>query len=138
MEIKFYRCPVCGNIITKLNDGGVIPHCCGREMVELRANVSDGKTEYHVPVCEKIDDSTVKICIGKEAHPMTAEHHIQWIFVETVDKNGMHGGQFVLLTPQMKPEVTMCVCCKSICNVYAYCNIHGLWKAECGTSCQRK
>ena len=46
-EVKFYRCEKCGNIITKIIDGGPIPFCCGEKMVELIADSSDGAVEKH-------------------------------------------------------------------------------------------
>lgn len=130
MKVKFYRCPVCGNIITKMHDGGIIPVCCGKEMQELKANVTDGKQEYHVPVVEKTDDCHLQVKIGKEPHPMSKEHHIGWIFLETCDKDGHHGGRFVWLENDDKPEHTFCVCPTKVVNVYEYCNLHGLWKLE--------
>ena len=31
---KYYKCEVCGNEFKVVNDGGVVPVCCGREMTE--------------------------------------------------------------------------------------------------------
>ena len=44
-SVKFYKCPICGNIIT-LIDGG-IQHitCCGRNMEEMVANTTDAAIE---------------------------------------------------------------------------------------------
>ncbi len=128
METKFYRCPICGNIVVKMHDGGPIPLCCGEEMKELSANTSDGKQEYHVPVAEVTDDNCVNVKIGKEPHPMTKEHYIQWIFVDFMTKNGRQGGFFVKLKPDDKPEYKFCVCNLNVVNIYGYCNLHGLWK----------
>ena len=32
MELKFYRCPICGNIVVKLENSGVPVVCCGKPM----------------------------------------------------------------------------------------------------------
>ena len=86
MEVKFYRCNECGNIVTKLNNSGVNVVCCGAEMQELQANVNDeAATEKHVPIIEQ-DGQTVTIKVGSVDHPMTKEHYIQWIYILTNQK----------------------------------------------------
>ncbi len=128
MKVNFYRCPMCGNIIVKMFDGGVVPMCCGKSMELLKANTTDGKSEYHVPMMEKVDDRRVRIKIGKESHPMVKDHYIQFIFVETCSKHGHHAGRFVWLNPNDKPECTFCVCPEDIVSIYEYCSVHGLWQ----------
>lgn len=124
MKTKFYYCPKCGNVILKTIDSGVTPSCCGETMTELTPNTTEGKTEYHLPVTMKIDPCTVKVCIGKEPHPMTNEHSIRFIYIETDNT-----GHIVHLQPGKPAEATICLseCPKA---VYAYCNLHGLWKTE--------
>ena len=78
-ETKFYRCIHCGNIITFLHSSGVPVMCCGEKMQELAANTSDGAAEKHVPVAA-VAEKTVTVSVGSVAHPMLAEHYIQWIF----------------------------------------------------------
>lgn len=97
-EIKFYRCDICGNIITKIIDGGPIPFCCGQKMTELIADSSDGAAEKHVPVIE-IDGEVVTVKVGEAPHPMIEEHYIQWICLHTEK-----GVQFVHLNPAMPPR----------------------------------
>lgn len=113
METKFYFCPICGNLILKVNDSGVTPHCCGQAMTELIPNTSDGAGEKHVPVIKMVDDKTLRVEIGAQPHPMTAAHHIEFICVETP------AGIQLRRLDQDKPAVA----------AYAYCNLHGLWKA---------
>lgn len=122
MKTMLFRCPVCGNVIMKVIDGGVIPSCCGKQMEELHANVSDGKSEYHVPVVECEHDNKAKIRIGKDLHPMSADHYIQFVCVETCCSMQIH-----FFKPDDKPQIELCADCR-ITAVYAYCNIHGLWK----------
>lgn len=124
METKFYRCKTCGNVIVKIIDSGVTPHCCGREMEELVPKVKDEFFEKHLPVVTRIDDCTIQIEVGSVPHPMTEEHYIQWIFVETKD-----GGRYKKLTPGSKPCLKFSCKCDPIA-VYEYCNLHGLWKTE--------
>ena len=122
-EVKFYRCEKCGNIITKIIDGGPIPFCCGEKMVELIADSSDGAVEKHVPVIE-IDGEIVTVKVGEAPHPMLEEHYIEWIVLEAEGRLEMH-----VLKPGQSPTTYFPGGVKSGA-VYAYCNLHGLWKAE--------
>lgn len=137
MKAKFYRCPICGNVIVKLVDSGVTPTCCGREMELLHENSTEGKTEYHIPVIEEEDDCTVNIRVGQEMHPHSKEHHIEFILLTTCDKDGNVGMMVKGLQAEQKPELTFHVPMKAILSIYAYCNIHGLWVKhlkECDTN----
>ena len=49
MEVKYYVCKHCGNIIEKVKDKGVPIMCCGEAMHELKAGVTDAAVEKHVP-----------------------------------------------------------------------------------------
>lgn len=122
METKFYHCKICGNLIMKVHDGGAVPQCCGEEMEELIPNTSDGKNEYHLPVVVQCDDKMVKVKVGHEPHPMTHAHHISFIYIET-----KHGGQLIHLKEEHPAEITLSMCEKPTA-IYAYCNLHGLWK----------
>ncbi len=107
-----------------IHASGVPMICCGEEMTALKANTSDGAKEKHVPVVT-VNGSTVTVKIGSVDHPMTAEHWIQWVYLETVQ-----GGQRKCLNPGDKPEVTFSLTAddKAIA-AFEYCNLHGLWKA---------
>ena len=50
MEVKYYICKHCGNIVEKVKDKGVPVICCGEPMQELKAGVTDAAVEKHVPV----------------------------------------------------------------------------------------
>lgn len=122
MSVKFYRCAHCGNIVELIKDSGVEVVCCGEPMKKLVANTTDAATEKHVPVVEK-DGSNVVVMVGSVAHPMTEEHFIQ--FIVAVTEQGVYR---VNLTPNDKPQATFTV--EGIKEVYEYCNLHGLWKAD--------
>lgn len=132
MTTKFYVCPVCGNVIVKLVDSGVTPSCCGQTMKELVPNTTDGKVEAHVPVFERTSPGTIMVSIGSTPHPMTREHHISFIYIET-----KHGGQFKWLSPECTPEVVFDTP-NTPCRVYSYCNIHGLWMLDLPASSSSK
>lgn len=122
-EIKFYICKHCGNIITKIADSKVPVVCCGENMTELVPNTVDASFEKHIPVVEQ-DNNTYKINVGSVDHPMTEEHHISWIVVVTEK-----GFQTVYLEKTVLPKITLTTS-EKIYEVYAYCNLHGLWKKE--------
>ena len=125
METKFFFCKHCGNVVVKFVDGGVVPVCCGETMTELTPNTTDGIVEKHLPVIERVDDCTVRVKVGSAPHPMLKEHHILFIYVETE-----HGGMLRYLDVDGNPECEFCACKDKIRNVYAYCNLHGLWKLD--------
>lgn len=124
MEQKFYICERCGNIIAKVKDTGVPVMCCGQPMKEIVPGTSDASLEKHVPVYEVIDN-VVKVKVGSIEHPMTKEHYIEWISLQT--KNG---NQRKTLSPEDKPEACFAILDDDeVEAVYAYCNLHSLWKA---------
>ena len=121
-KLTMYRCSICGNIICMVEDSGVIPECCGLEMTPLEVNTKDASAEKHVPVVDR-DGSGIKVTIGETLHPMTADHHIEWIAVLT-----NYGAYFREMNITDQPTVTFRLCREENVNaVYAYCNIHGLW-----------
>ena len=123
--MKFYICNHCKNIIGKIHDSGVPVVCCGEKMDELVPNTTDAATEKHVPVI-KVDGTSVTVTIGSTLHPMTEEHLIQWVYLETEE-----GGQRKNLKAGDKPELTFAITPGDrVKAAYAYCNLHGLWKAE--------
>ena len=52
MEMKFYRCKHCGQIIAVVKKTGVPVMCCGEPMEEIVAGTTDAAVEKHVPVFE--------------------------------------------------------------------------------------
>lgn len=125
MKTKFYFCTSCGNVIVKLVDSGVIPFCCGKQMIELVPGTVDASPERHVPVVSRTDDGRVIVQVGEKFHPMTPDHHIVFIYLETET-----GGQIRYLDPEKAAAAEFCDCKDKIVAVYAYCNIHGLWKTD--------
>ena len=91
---------------------------------EVVAGSTDAAQEKHVPVVTK-KCKTVKEDVGSVMHPMSEAHLIEWIALETEQ-----GYQMKNLTAQSVPSVTFTLADgdKAVA-VYAYCNLHGLWKA---------
>ncbi len=125
MELKdvvFYRCNTCGNIVTLLHVGGGTLVCCGNEMEKLVAKTNDAGAEKHVPVIAH-EGGKLIVKVGSIPHPMTDAHHIEWLALVT---NGE--AKIVWLKTTGEPKAEWADVEHGI--VYAYCNIHGLWKKE--------
>ena len=123
-ESKFYRCERCGNIAGKIKDSGVPMVCCGEKMKRLEPGVVEASHEKHIPVVS-VEGDKVKVVVGSVEHPMVSEHSIEWIYLET-DK----GGQRKNLAPGEAPVALFALAGEKPVAVYAYCNLHGLWKAD--------
>ena len=124
MEMKFYRCAICGQIIAIVKKTGAPIVCCGQPMQELVPNTTDGAQEKHVPVYE-VKDGKVLVTVGSAAHPMLDNHYIEWIALQT-----KAGNQRKSLKPGQEPKACFSICeGDEVLAVYEYCNLHGLWKA---------
>lgn len=124
MEQKFYICETCGNIITTVKSSGVPVMCCGQSMKELIPGTTDAAVEKHVPAYE-VEGNLVTVNVGSVDHPMLPEHYIEWVSIQT-----KQGTQKKDLKPGDAPKVTFALCeGDEVEAVYAYCNLHSLWKA---------
>ena len=147
MKAKFYRCPICGNVIVKLIDGGQVPVCCNRTMQCLtpftascesadgsnyykaencpsEASPNRGTNEHHIPVVEEMGSGNYRVCVGKDSHPMSKEHHIAFIVALT-----KHGATVRMLSNE-EPPCAQFHLDEPPLAFYAYCNVHGLWMKE--------
>ena len=123
MSMKFYICKNCGNIVAMVKESGAPIMCCGQKMSEIVPGTTDAAVEKHVPVVE-VKDGFVCVTVGSVAHPMLPEHYIEWIAVCT-DK----GNQRKKLNPGDEPKACFAICeDEKVEAVYAYCNLHSLWK----------
>jgi superoxide reductase len=124
-EPKFYVCKHCGNFVGMIHASGVQMICCGDPMTEVVPNTTDAAQEKHVPVIT-VDGSQVTVAIGSVPHPMTPEHHIAWVYLETEK-----GGQRKCLPVDGAPQISFSLTADDkVVAAYAYCNLHGLWKAS--------
>ena len=123
-NVKFYICEHCGNVVEKVEDHGVPVMCCGQKMAELVPGVVEASHEKHIPVV-KVEGNLVKVAVGSVEHPMAEEHSILWVALES-DK-GLYRKH---LEVGKAPEAVFALADEKPIEVYAYCNLHGLWKAE--------
>ena len=104
MEQKFYKCSHCGKIVALVKESGVPVMCCGTKMEEIIPGSVDASEEKHVP-CFTIEDNTVVVTIGEVEHPMTEEHYIEWVSIQT-----NRGNQRKFLSPSDKPAICFALC----------------------------
>ena len=123
-ENRFYVCEHCGNLVGLIHDAGVPLMCCGQKMTKLEPGTVEASHEKHIPVV-KVDGDAVTVTIGSAPHPMLEEHNIQWVYLQT-DR----GGHRKCLEVGKDPMVKFVLCDEKPLAAYAYCNLHGLWKAD--------
>ena len=121
---KFYICPHCGNIVEMVHDAGVPLVCCGQKMDQLIPGTVEASHEKHVPAV-KVGEGIVEVNVGAVDHPMVDVHWIEWVQLVT-DK----GSYRKWLNPGEAPYVKFQLADEKPLAVYAYCNLHGLWKTE--------
>ena len=121
---KYYICEKCGNVIEKIDDSGVPVVCCGQKMTPIVAGTVEASREKHIPVAT-VDGNVVRVSVGSVEHPMAEEHSILWVELKT-----SKGVQRKNLVVGESPVVSFALVDETPIEVYAYCNLHGLWKAE--------
>lgn len=129
---KFFRCKHCGNLVGLINNAGVPMVCCGEPMDELIPNTVEAAEEKHLPAVS-VKERLVHVKVGSVAHPMTEEHHIEFIYLQTEN-----GGQRKCLKAGAEASAMFAVLEDKPLEVFAYCNLHGLWKVAvpCGCGCE--
>ena len=123
--MHFFVCKHCGNMVGFIHNSGVPIVCCGEQMTQLVPNTVEASTEKHLPDVTVSGDN-LKVQIGSTPHPMGDDHYISFVYAET-PKGGMRKN----LAVGDDPKVSFAFSSddKPIA-VYAYCNLHGLWKTD--------
>ena len=109
-RIKFYICPVCGNVITATGQGEI--SCCGRKLLPLEAKAAD---QGHQPKIEKIENDYYVTF----EHEMRKEHYLSFAAYVTYDRVLL-----IKLYPEQAAEVRFPQMSRG--KLYIYCNQHGL------------
>ncbi|MDR2964399.1 MAG: desulfoferrodoxin [Treponema sp.] len=122
--MNFFICQHCGNLAGLIVNSGVPIVCCGEDMMELVSNTVEASTEKHLPDV-KVSGDNVSVQVGSVSHPMEAGHYIGFIYLQTEK-----GGQRKSLKAGDQPNAEFAVKGDKPVAVYAYCNLHGLWKTE--------
>jgi len=124
-KVTFYMCRVCKKVVEVVKDSFGTMTCCSAQMEKLIPNTTDASSEKHVPVVT-IDNGKINVKVGSIPHPMIDEHYIEWI----VATYGNRVNRYIL-KPGDEPAAAFCAKNPDMSDleVYAYCNLHGLWKA---------
>ena len=120
-KCEFFICEHCKNLVEMIHDAGVSVVCCGQKMKRLAPSSTDSGREKHAPVVTT-GEKTVTVSVGSVEHPMTEEHGILWVCLQT-DK----GVQRKRLESGKAPRVTFALSDEKPTGVFAFCNLHGLW-----------
>ena len=120
---KFYLCKLCGNLLGLIENKGGAMTCCGQPVTELVPNTVEASLEKHLPVASLSGD-TLTVNVGSAPHPMGEDHYIGFVFVETEN-----GGQRKYLKIGGEPTCKFVFTGDKPTAVYAYCNLHGMWKS---------
>lgn len=110
-KVKFYVCPICGNIISAT--GETVISCCGITLPPLEAEEAD---DIHEVTIEQVEDEY----FVSLQHEMTKEHYIS--FIAALSDNGI---QMVKLYPEGNAEARFKI--NKIKKLLWYCNRHGLF-----------
>ena len=121
---KFYVCKHCGNMAVLIDDKGAPLVCCGENMTEITSNTVEASVEKHLPAVSVSGDS-ISVQVGSTLHPMEEKHYIAFVYVQTE-----HGGQSKCLKIGEEPKSAFSFVGDKPVAVYAYCNLHGMWKTE--------
>ncbi len=122
---QMYKCELCGNVVSILEEADGELVCCGQPMklLEEKYTETEGQ-EKHVPVIE-INGEDVLVKVGDVPHPMEADHWIELIQLQDSTGNIVMGKR---LKPGDKPEAKFTVENTEGLKARALCNKHGLWK----------
>ena len=121
---KFYICPHCRNIAEMVYDTDIPLYCCADKMEELVPGSVEASGEKHIPAVT-VDGGSVRVNVGSVDHPMEAVHWIEWVQLVTDQ-----GSYRKFLKPGEAPNVEFLLGDEKPLEVYAFCNLHGLWKTE--------
>ena len=134
--LEVYFCKKSGTTVELIKSDGIQPlakHNEDDNSIVYHGNTLDfvyAKTpenaetgfEKHVPIAEFNGEQLV-VKVGDVMHPMTNEHLIEWVTI--VYDNFVQHGNF---NSEQTPQITFHVGNAAKIDVYAYCNLHGLWK----------
>lgn len=127
MNKKILRCKKCGSLLLPLTCKCEKEMCKDEDkpMEEIVPNTVDAAKEKHIPVYTLLGNH-VHVEVGSTLHPMSEEHFIEWIMLET-----SNGVQIHFLKPGDEPTADFYLAPGTgLVRLLAYCNLHGLWSKD--------
>lgn len=113
-KMKFYVCPVCGNVMSSM--GEMVVSCHGINLNALEAEDCDDKHSLEISRVE--DEYFVRV-----NHDMTKNHHISFIAAVSTDRL-----QLKKLYPEENAEARFKIA--GVKTIYFYCNKDGLYRFD--------
>ena len=113
-RVKFYVCPVCGNIIQSM--GEAVISCCGITLPPIEAEEADEKHSFQI---ERVEDEYYVTV----SHEMTKTHYIS--FIAAVRSDGV---EIKKLYPEQNAEARFKI--SGTKQILFYCNQHSLYKVK--------
>ncbi|MFQ6861306.1 MAG: hypothetical protein ACLROI_00905 [Beduini sp.] len=110
-QIKFYVCPICGNIIYAMNTIDIA--CCGRKLEPLEINKPDDL--HHLNITESDGEDYITF-----DHPMNKDHYLSFVALMMYDRV-----MLVKLYPEQSGALRMPR--KRGSKLYYYCTQDGLF-----------
>ena len=122
-KLEMYKCEICGNIVEVTHEGfgGLV--CCNQNMILLDEHQAPADNAHYAHI-EKLSDIQKKIHFN---HPMTQEHHIEYIEVISSDYKYI---KRKFLHYSDKPELSFKCDCTEGFYVRLYCNLDGVWTTK--------
>lgn len=110
-NIRFYRCPTCGNVLTAMGEAEV--SCCGRKLEPMEAKKAEGA---HALTVEQVEDERFVTC----GHPMEKGHFITFVAMAT-------GERLTMVPTWPEWELQMRLPGRGHGKLYFCCSEHGLY-----------
>ena len=122
--MKFYICKKTQTVVEVIAGQPAPLMMDGQPMEELVPNSTEAAVEKHMPVLS-VENGVLNVCVGEVEHPSIEKHWIPFVVVKA--------GDLVLrrsIKATEKPVAEFELgSYKGEVEVYAWCNLHGLWKA---------
>ena len=113
-RMKFYLCPVCGNVVWSAGEG--VFSCCGSRLVPLETAEAEGEHALSV----EIMDGEYYV---RSDHPMEKEHHFTFFACVTESRV-----DFLKLYPEQASEIYLPRQRRG--DLYLCCSEHGLFRKK--------
>ena len=110
-KIKFYVCPVCGNVISSTGEMSV--SCHGINLSPLEAEIFDEKHKFDISIVE----DEYYVCVK---HEMTKSHYISFIAAVSSDRI-----ELKKLYPESSADARFKI--SGVSKIFFYCNKDGLY-----------
>jgi len=119
-KLEMYKCEICANVVEITHEGAGSLVCCNQDMTLLNEYIAK-ENDAHFAHIEKISDIQNRVFFN---HPMTLEHHIEYIEVISNDNKYI---KRKFLNFDDSAELSFKCDCKEGYYVRLYCNKDGAW-----------